>query len=170
MKNEQGKDFFRSRLRGFFKYLVLYALREGPAHGYALMKKIGELMGVDYVPSSGVLYPTLHALEREGLVKSYVEGRRRVYELTEKGRKELESRLDEVLRFVESARRAHEIAKSMGLYRIANLVTFIVEKDIEVPEQVVHEIAKRVKEIEMLLRKAIERAGYNPADAVGNEW
>ena len=31
------------KIRGLFRYLVLYVLREKPLHGYAIMKKISKL-------------------------------------------------------------------------------------------------------------------------------
>jgi len=162
LSSDSRTELVKGRIRGMFRYLVLYALSEGPAHGYAIMKKISEIVGMDYVPSSGVLYPTLHALEREGYVRSFMDGRRRVYELTDKGRAELESRIKDIERFVRSVRRVHAIARRMGISRIMRLAAFIVERDIEVPQQIVSEIERRVKEIEELLRKAIADAGYKP--------
>ncbi len=162
--NDAKSELIKGRIRGMFRYLVLYALREGPAHGYAIMKKISEIVGMDYVPSSGVLYPTLHALEREGLVKSVIEGRRRVYELTDKGRKELEAKLREIEKFIKSMKRVHAIAKHIGLPRLIRLAAFIVEHDIEVPKRIVDEIQSKVREIESLLKQAIIAAGYKPPE------
>ena len=166
MSSDSKAELVKGRIRGMFRYLVLYALREGPAHGYAIMKKISEIVGMDYVPSSGVLYPTLHALEREGFVKSFMDGRRRVYELTDKGRAELEAKIGEIERFVRSVKKVHAIAKRMGLSRIMRLAAFIVEHDIEVPPQIIEEIERRVKEIEALLKQAISAAGYKPPSEV----
>ncbi len=166
MSNDAKTELVKGRIRGMFKYLVLYALREGPAHGYAIMKKMSEIVGMDYVPSSGVLYPTLHALERDGFVKSFMDGRRRVYELTEKGRKELEAKLKDIEKFIYSIKRVHAIAKHMGLPKILRLAAFIVEKDIDVPQRIIKEIESKVKEIEELLKQAILAAGYKPPEDV----
>jgi len=160
MDNKGSVVPWSRKLRGFFRYFVLYALKDGPSHGYALMRRISEITGIDYIPSSGVLYPTLHALEREGLVRSRVEGRRKVYELTEKGRRELELKREEIEKWFERARKAHEMAKRMGLYRILNIVAFIFEKGIDVPEEVLNSISKHLSEIERLLMEAVEKAGY----------
>jgi DNA-binding PadR family transcriptional regulator len=48
-----------------------------------------------YVPSPGTVYPTLQMLEDMGLVRSLAREERRVYELTEEGRKYLEEHREE---------------------------------------------------------------------------
>lgn len=51
--------------------------------GYNMMVEFSERFGMSL--SSGTIYSTLHDLERNGLIKSQMEGRSRVYALTEKG-------------------------------------------------------------------------------------
>jgi PadR family transcriptional regulator PadR len=60
--------------------LVLEALRHGPAHGYALLEVLRGRRARALCRSEGVLYSTLHRLERQGLIASEwseVDGRRR---------------------------------------------------------------------------------------------
>jgi len=87
-------------LQGSLPLLVLKLLaRRGPLHGYGLATQI-ETMSDDLLRvEEGSLYPALHRLEEDGLIKarwSTTEtGRRaRMYEITTAGRKQLES--DEV--------------------------------------------------------------------------
>jgi DNA-binding PadR family transcriptional regulator len=76
--------------RGLFKYVVLKALKERPMHGYELMRTIGQGYNGMYLPSPGIVYPTLQMLEDQGYVKSeYIEGKR-VYTLTSEGERLLE--------------------------------------------------------------------------------
>ena len=81
-------------LQGTLDMLILEQLRWTPSHGYGISQAIrahsGDLLRVD----AGSLYPALHRLERQGLVKAQWEisdrkQRTRVYRLTPGGRKHL---------------------------------------------------------------------------------
>jgi len=83
-------------LQGTLDMLILQTLRWGAQHGYSISQSIwsgsGEILQVE----TGSLYPALHRLEKQGWVKaqwgvSTNNPRARFYELTAKGRKELES-------------------------------------------------------------------------------
>ena len=50
--------------------LVLSILREGENYGYAIIQRVKELSGGRLEWTEGMLYPVLHRLEREGLLKS----------------------------------------------------------------------------------------------------
>lgn len=66
--------------------LVLLALLGGPKHGYAIVQDVESLCGVRLGP--GTLYGALTALEEQGLVAALpAQGRRRPYELTNRGRR-----------------------------------------------------------------------------------
>jgi DNA-binding PadR family transcriptional regulator len=75
---------------------MLSLLGEGPKHGYQLMKEMQERSGGFYRASAGTVYPTMQQLEDEGLVRAQTVGGRRVYELTDEGRKELDADPDAV--------------------------------------------------------------------------
>lgn len=78
--------FLSSRFeRGSLRYVLLLRLQEHPLHGYALMKEIEEKYG--YSVSPGVVYPTLQMLEDEGFIAISEENHKKVYSLTEEGRK-----------------------------------------------------------------------------------
>ena len=80
---------------------MLALLDRGPAHGYELKRAHDELFG-DVAPpiNVGQIYVTLTRLERDGSVAHHVEKGtdgpdRKVYELTDTGRKALRGWLDE---------------------------------------------------------------------------
>ncbi|WP_328617092.1 PadR family transcriptional regulator [Amycolatopsis sp. NBC_00355] len=72
--------------------LVLYALTDGPLHGYAVNTAIGELTGERLGPGS--LYGALARLEAKGLIEALEgEGRQRPVRITDQGRTVLEREL-----------------------------------------------------------------------------
>jgi DNA-binding PadR family transcriptional regulator len=82
--------------RGVLRYLLLDALRDGPKHGYEVIKWLEERTHGLYVPSPGTVYPTLQLREDQGLVAADREDERRVYRLTDPGRAELDAHVDVV--------------------------------------------------------------------------
>jgi DNA-binding PadR family transcriptional regulator len=93
-----GMSFGRQRFfeTGEVRLAILSLLAEGPKHGYQLMKEMQDRSGGFYRASAGSVYPTLQQLEDEGLVRAETVGGRRVYQLTDEGRKELEADPDTV--------------------------------------------------------------------------
>jgi len=87
-------------------YFVLAALLRGPLHGYAIMKRAGELSGGRVRLATGTLYTALDRLTAEGHVERVSEERvggrvRRTYGLTEGGSAALRA---EAVRMAEAAR------------------------------------------------------------------
>lgn len=75
-------------------FLVLLALNDGPKHGYDVAGYLRERTGGFFDISFGALYPVLHKLEKDGLIKGAWEKagptrQRKVYELTGRGRRSL---------------------------------------------------------------------------------
>ncbi len=81
---------------GHLRLYLLSILAEQPMHGYELIQALGNRFGGTYVPSAGTIYPRLGKLEEEGLVTKSTDGRKTVYEITDAGRAELESRSGEL--------------------------------------------------------------------------
>ncbi|MEM2490129.1 MAG: PadR family transcriptional regulator, partial [Candidatus Korarchaeum sp.] len=79
----------RPAVRGFLRLLILDSLKEEPLHGYEIMRRMSSTL--DYTPSPGIVYPTLQFLEESGLISSELEGRRRIYRITEEWLKYLRS-------------------------------------------------------------------------------
>ena len=83
---------WRGRMeRGVLRYILLAALKDGPKHGYQMIKWLEERSHGFYSPSPGTIYPTLQYLEDQGLVRAENQEERRVYHLTDAGRAELEA-------------------------------------------------------------------------------
>ncbi|TCR92056.1 PadR family transcriptional regulator [Rhizobium sp. BK376] len=70
--------------------IILALLSEQPRHGYELIKTLEERSGGFYVPSPGVIYPALTYLEETGLTEVEVSGTKKLYSITEAGRKRVE--------------------------------------------------------------------------------
>ena len=71
---------------GELRLLALAMIAERPRHGYELMKAIEERMGGSYIPSPGVMYPTLSWLEDMGYTAADApEGGRRRSSMTAEG-------------------------------------------------------------------------------------
>jgi DNA-binding PadR family transcriptional regulator len=71
--------------RGDIRRAILSVLRDGPAHGYAVMRRLEEMSGGLWRPSPGSVYPHLQMLEDEGMVGSSEEDGTRTFHLTEAG-------------------------------------------------------------------------------------
>ena len=83
----------RSRMfgHGDLKYVILNLLAEKPRHGYEIIKELEDRFAGAYSPSPGTVYPTLSLLEDLGYARSQTEeGNRKVFEITDEGRKYLE--------------------------------------------------------------------------------
>lgn len=50
--------------------IVLSVLSRGESYGYAIIAEVKKLSGGSLEYTEGMLYPVLHRLEREGLIKS----------------------------------------------------------------------------------------------------
>ena len=73
--------------RGEVRSLILGALKDRPMHGYELIGELEAQSGGRWRPSAGSIYPTLQLLSDEGLVTGEDVDGRRVYTLTDEGRK-----------------------------------------------------------------------------------
>lgn len=98
---------FRWRIfeRGDLKFVILRLLSRQPMHGYEIMQALERRAGGWYRASPGSVYPTLQMLEDQGLVTSKEEGGKRVYHITEDGRRYLERHgdlVDEIFDRVEA--------------------------------------------------------------------
>ena len=70
--------------------IILALLAEKPRHGYELIKAMEELSGGFYSPSPGMIYPALTYLEEIGYATVETEGAKKLYHLTDQGRRHLE--------------------------------------------------------------------------------
>ncbi len=87
--------------RGEVRYLVLDAIAQQPRHGYEIIQAIEERSGGAYRPSPGVIYPTLQLLEELGHAELSTQEGRKVYAITDTGRRDLQDHSDEVRDFYD---------------------------------------------------------------------
>lgn len=106
-----GRRFFES---GEVRLAILSLLGDGPKHGYQLMKDLEERSGGLYKASAGSIYPTLQQLEDEDLIRSAQENGKRVYSLTDTGRKHLDENQETVRRIWERAQKWEEWGQYMN--------------------------------------------------------
>ena len=81
--------------KGDLKYVILGLLRDNPRHGYDIIRELGERSRGLYKPSPGVIYPTLQMLEEMGYAVSTEQEGKKVYTITEEGKKFLEEKTSE---------------------------------------------------------------------------
>jgi len=80
---------FEEFVSDFSRFYILTLLYEGPCHGYSIISKFKRRIGKEISPS--LVYPLLQQLEQKELAKHIVkhvgEKEKKVYELTEEGKK-----------------------------------------------------------------------------------
>ncbi len=94
MKGEKGL------LSGNIPMLILALLKDGDKYGYEMIDELSRRSDETFQLKEGTLYPLLHTLEKNKLVRSYIKqtpnGReRKYYHLTQSGQLELELKTQE---------------------------------------------------------------------------
>lgn len=89
-----GGRFGRGRKarRGDIRTAALLLLTEEPRNGYQIMQEVEQRSEGVWRPSPGSVYPALQQLEDEGLIRSDQSEGRKLFELTDAGRAEVEQR------------------------------------------------------------------------------
>src|SRR3954465_32190 len=80
--------------------LILSLLSRGDSYGYAIIARVRELSGGALAWTDGMLYPILHRLEEQKLIKSLwreadTGRKRKYYRITEAGRKAMRTQQDQ---------------------------------------------------------------------------
>ena len=111
------------------RLLILHLIAEKPRHGYDVIKAVEALSDGQYVPSPGVVYPTLTMLQDLGHIEEVPEdGSRKTYQATAEGRAWLEEQGPQVAEILErldavaGGRRRREDSPHLGR-AIGNLMT-----------------------------------------------
>jgi len=76
-------------IKNFMDIIILAELKDGPLSGYDVISLIHNRFHL--LVSSGTVYSLLYSLERNGLIEGTWNERKRVYKLTEKGTKTIET-------------------------------------------------------------------------------
>jgi len=104
-------------LQGTLDLMVLRTLETmGPQHGFGLAKRIQHIAGVSLDLNQGTLYPALLRLEQLGWIRSRwgtsdANRRAKYYEITRKGRQQVEKESEEWSRTVAIMERFVRLAE-----------------------------------------------------------
>ena len=79
-------------IKNFMDIIIMTELRNGSLSGYDVISYIHNKFNL--LVSSGTVYSLLYSLERNGLVEGTWDERKRVYKLTEKGEKTIDTLLN----------------------------------------------------------------------------
>jgi PadR family transcriptional regulator, regulatory protein PadR len=94
-------------LKGTLQTIVLKVLKDhGKMYGYEITQRVKELSGDRILLTEGALYPALHKLEAEGLLKTEVvnigKRVRKYYSLTVPGKAKAHNRVVEFVDFIRT--------------------------------------------------------------------
>ena len=98
-RDGEGRGGRRRRVfdSGGLQLVLLKLIADQPRHGYELIRAIEDLTGGSYVPSPGVVYPTLTLLQDMGRIEETASaGPRKAFAITADGTAELEAKKAEV--------------------------------------------------------------------------
>lgn len=106
-------------IKGTLKTIVLNLLKEhGRMYGYEISHKVKDMTNAKIQLTEGALYPTLHALEKNGDVtteKEFIGKRvRKYYKLTKQGTTTAKERVDEFADFVKTMKFLLDIEPNLG--------------------------------------------------------
>jgi len=94
-------------LKGTLQTILLKVLKDhGKMYGYEITQRVKELSDSRLLLTEGALYPSLHRLEAEGLLKTetVMMGKRvrKYYSLTSTGRSLAKDRVEELVDFIKT--------------------------------------------------------------------
>lgn len=91
---ERGGPFGRGRKarRGDIRTAALLLIAEQPCNGYQIMQELQERTDGLWRPSPGSVYPALQQLEDEGLIRSEESDGRKLFQITDEGRRHVDER------------------------------------------------------------------------------
>lgn len=94
-------------LKGTLQTIVLKLLADnGKMYGYEITQRVKEISEGTILLTEGALYPTLHKMEAEGLLKTETQfvGKRirKYYTITRQGRNSVQERIEEFKAFMKT--------------------------------------------------------------------
>ena len=147
---EDGRHGRRRRIfdAGELRLVLLKLISDQPRHGYELIRAIEELSGGSYVPSPGVVYPTLTMLQDMGFIEEKGgKAARKAFSATAEGLAHLEENADETEALFERLREQGEHQRKAGGApvgrAVGNLLSALWHRVSrgDVAEESLHEIA-----------------------------
>ena len=102
-------------LQGTLDLLILRTLRGDPMHGWAISERIQQISQDVLQVNQGSLYPALHRIEQQGLIRSEwgiseLGRRAKFYQITATGRRRLEQESEDWARFSAAVGRVLRLA------------------------------------------------------------
>jgi DNA-binding PadR family transcriptional regulator len=159
-----GERFFG---RGDLKYVILELLRDQPRHGYDIIRALEDRMRGRYRPSPGSVYPTLQMLEDLGYVTSTQQEGKKVYTITDEGRRylnEQQSTVDDIRSRISAGWDAAQRPETSDLMHEAQQLARALFRSgthsLQDPERL-----KRLREIVARARAEIEAFDNEPRTA-----
>jgi len=147
----------RGRRRMFsgdqLRLILLALIADAPRHGYELIREIEDRTGGVYVPSPGVVYPTLTLLaEMDHIAEQAAEGAKKLFAITPAGQAHLEEQAEQVtllmgrlaeLGNMRERTRGGPVKRAMG-----NLKTVLQSRlaQEEVDPELLHQVAELIDE------------------------
>jgi DNA-binding PadR family transcriptional regulator len=141
--------------RGELKFLVLEVLKDRPMHGYEIMKCVGESFSGLYIPSPGVVYPTLQLLEDLGYVKSTQKNGKKVYSVTPAGRKALKEKGDVMKRIMEGKEYDVSFKKFAFGKNFGDLARLVFRNYEDLSPEKIDEIKKVIDEARLKIQRIV---------------
>lgn len=135
-KSEHGRSR-RERIfgQGDLRLLVLDELSRKDGYGYELIKAIGERVGDDYMPSPGIIYPTLMYLEEAGLLQiDAANTSKKVYQITDAGKtflSEHQEELTQIAARLEHRKNRGDAGKVPELHRAISNIKLVLNLKID---------------------------------------
>ena len=112
-----AEKFSSELLRGSLDLMILSVLADGATYGYSIQKRLSDASRQAVLLQAGTLYPLLHGLESEKLIRSKWErstGRaRKWYELTAAGKRRLHQQATEWHNYVACLKQLLPSANSL---------------------------------------------------------
>ncbi len=94
---EKASGWLKETQKGYIRIAVLILLNKKPHHGYEMMKAVDERTSGFWKPTAGGIYPILQDLENSRYIKGEwdceTKRKRKIYTITEEGKKVLEHTL-----------------------------------------------------------------------------
>jgi DNA-binding PadR family transcriptional regulator len=87
--------------KGDLKYVILDLIKDKPAHGYEIIHALEDRCHGFYAPSAGSVYPTLQLLEDLDYVSVSEQDGKKIYTITEKGKKFLQEHEETISKIKE---------------------------------------------------------------------
>jgi len=121
------------------------------------MQRIEEILHGQYTPSPGIVYPTLQLLEDMGYVKPLFAEGKKLYSITEEGRRVLEENMDKVREAIESTARFKKFIHDLYGFELLNAVRLLFKSIPSLGDEKVSQIRSLILDFTRRLLEVVGR-------------